>query len=234
MSEEKFVNNISVVEEIQRLQIESNEAYKVYLDAKNKISLTAMSLYILRHRINGIDGRKQPITIVINLESRDFIELRNSVLSQLGKLAGYFISDSLNICPLYNYTLFATYYSLKGYIPRLDYHTDSLKNSYAANTGRKYKTEKCWCNWCEKKITCTRSIENARTFSADFIYYNSDLRFYSLFPTPDYKIITTATVYKSHRYGNVNCIVDLYYRSITLDPSMDILVNDEPISESKQ
>jgi hypothetical protein len=234
MSEEKSTRDISVVEELQRLQKECSESYEEYFEAKKKHDEKLDTLKGLWWKVRCsddpnigpyTDSDKKQIHVKINLQNKDFIELRDKIISELGDLASYFMDEQLNLCPLYNYTLLATYYSFKGYIPKLDAGIVGLYSNY------KYHiiNYKC-CNWCEIRAMhrSWRGIDNSsNTWHVYFVYYNSDARLYSLFPSNEYKPISTSvTRYSSQRRITIHCVIHLYYKPILADDTLIQLINN--------
>jgi hypothetical protein len=229
MSEEKFVKDLSVVDKFQALQKQCNETYQEYRVIRQRNREIATAVERLYEDIGGIDDKgidsdKKNINITIDLENKEFIKLRDSMISELGKLANYFLSEPLSVCLLYNYTLLATYYSFKGYIPKLRYYMKVIGKNYKD----KYFTpdhnfHKC-CNWCEVE---TKSLEWIfshddldKILEVEFVYYNTKPVLYSLFPNVEYKTITTLILFNivtEPKSTGSECIVDLYYKPILAD-----------------
>jgi hypothetical protein len=226
MSEEKLPRSLSDIEKLQRLQKKCNETYQEYLDIKRKNLKLADITINLHDRINAEDYSGDPskknIDITIDLVDKNFIKLRDSVIKELGDLANYFTAETLDSCLLYNYTLLATYYSFKGYVPEPGYNISIIQKSWSYLFNRGYHgTHKC-CNWCETKIKHKQYAFYAHFDSikckVKFMYYSSTPQLYSLFPNIDYKTMTTSMIcFKSARRSESLCSVDLYYKPIDAD-----------------
>jgi hypothetical protein len=218
MSEEKCVKDISIVEELQQLQAACDKSYRDYLDAKrkNKTDIKALRDLWKKAMFSNINSNKKPIHVIIDLYDAHYIKIRNDIMSELGHIADYFISEPLSLCPLYNYTLLATYYSFKGYIPKLDLPEKRSQCNYPFKCGH----HNC-CDWCEVTTTHTEWMFHepvSNVWMVEFIYYNSDMRLYSLFPSEDYKMISTSARYLYKKYNVDNrCLFDLYYKPILTD-----------------